>query len=106
MSGGGGDAAAPAAPPSSKKGGKQQKGKGKGAAAAAEEEPLTGAALTAKENELKLDRLAKVQTMAAEGRSAFGATTYPVSHSVAAINDKCVRACVLGGECAGHEGSA
>lgn len=86
MSGGDGEASTTAAPPSKKGGKQQQKGKGK----EAEEEPLTGAALTAKENELKLDRLAKVQTMEAEGRSAFGATTYPVSHSVAAINDKYV----------------
>jgi hypothetical protein len=97
MSGGDGEASTTAAPPSKKGGKQQQKGKGKGAAAA-EEEPLTGAALTAKENELKLDRLAKVQTMEAEGRTAFGATTYPVSHSVAAINDKYVGVCVLDGE--------
>jgi hypothetical protein len=81
MSGGGAEAAAP-----SKKGGGKQKGKGGGAAT--EEEPLTGAALTAKENELKLDRLNKVKTMEAEGRTAFGATTYPVSTTVAAINEK------------------
>ena len=86
MSAGDGGGAAEA-PPSKKGGGKQ---KGKGAAAAAEE-PLTGAALTAKENELKLDRLNKVKTMEAEGRSAFGATTYPVSATVASINEQCVQ---------------
>lgn len=66
--------------PQKQKGGKQ---------AAAEEEPLTGAALTAKENELKLDRLNKVKIIEAEGRQAF-ATTYPITTNVAAINEKYV----------------
>lgn len=92
--GGGGEGGQP-----SKKGGGKQKGKGGGAAAAAAEEPLTGAALTAKENELKLDRLNKAKTMEAEGRSAFGATTYPVSATVAAINEKCVRPLHASGDC-------
>ncbi len=81
-----GDGAAPEA--GAKKPQQQQKQKGKGGGKLkVEEEPLTGAALTAKENELKADRLAKARAMEAEGRVAF-ATTYAITGTVASINEK------------------
>lgn len=84
MQSGGGGADATAAPPKKQQ---QQKQKGGGKQPKVEEEPLTGAALTAKENEIKQDRLAKARAMEAEGRTAF-ATTYPVTATVASINEK------------------
>jgi len=84
QSGGDGAADATAAPPKKQQ---QQKQKGGGKKPKVEEEPLTGAALTAKENEIKQDRLAKARAMEAEGRTAF-ATTYPVTATVASINEK------------------
>jgi len=84
QSGGDGADATAAAPPKKQQ---QQKQKGGGKQPKVEEEPLTGAALTAKENEIKQDRLAKARAMEAEGRAAF-ATTYPVTATVALINEK------------------
>lgn len=68
-------------------GSKKQKQKGTKKQTQVDEEPLTGAALTAKENELKVDRWNKARAMEAEGRPAFAAT-YPVTASVAHINKK------------------
>eukprot|EP00624_Nannochloropsis_granulata_P007387 evm.model.NODE_7432_length_7388_cov_20.340551.3 len=85
QSGGDGADATAAAPPKKQKPQQQQKSGGK--QPKVEEEPLTGAALTAKENEIKQDRLVKARAMEAEGRTAF-ATTYPVTATVASINEK------------------
>jgi len=68
-------------------GSKKQKQKGTKKQTQVDEEPLTGAALTAKENELKVDRWNKARAMEVEGRPAFAAT-YPVTASVAHINKK------------------
>lgn len=68
-------------------GSKKQKQKGIKKQTQVDEEPLTGAALTAKENELKVDRWNKARAMEAEGRPAFAAT-YLVTASVAHINKK------------------
>lgn len=81
----GGDGADATAPPKKPK--QQQKQKGGGKQPKVEEELLTGAALTAKENEIKQDRLVKARAMEAEGRTAF-ATTYRVTATVASINEK------------------
>lgn len=61
-------------------GGNKKKGK-----AVVEEEELSLEALSAKEKELRLDRLSKVKAMEDEGRTAF-AITYPITATVDSIN--------------------